>query len=124
MNAIDVFLSDVPPQVDNRQEVGLNLLGRLKADWARSGHDERLLSVVRKLEAGLDDPKGAPDFTGSESPVISTRLSVGDMTIGTIGTIMRFDIARDVTLDELRIELHFPADEKSAEFFQAIAKMN
>jgi len=121
VNAIDVFLADEPPHVENRREVGMNILGRLKADWARSGHDDRLLNVIKKLEAGLD-VSDAKEFTGADTPVISTRIQVGDTTIGTIGTIMRFDTARDVTLDEIRIELHFPADEASAEFFKAIAE--
>ncbi len=118
VNAIDVFVSNEPPHIENREEVGRNLLGRIRSDWAKSGHDERLMTLLKKLEDSLNDASKAEDFKDSQSPVIATRFQIGDTVVSTIGTIMRFDTARDVTLDELRIELHFPADSASAAFFQ------
>ena len=37
--------------------------------------------------------------------------------IRTVGMVMRFDTAVELTLDELRVELTYPADETARRFF-------
>jgi transcriptional regulator with XRE-family HTH domain len=116
-NSIDVFIANKNPTVENYQEVARNLLGHVRSDWARSGHDERLLELMKRLENSLDDGFETDPLHSSDSPAIPMQYKIGDSTLSTIGTIMRFDTARDITLDEIRIELHFPADEPSRNFF-------
>jgi hypothetical protein len=52
--------------------------------------------------------------------VVCARIRVGEETISTFASALRFETAREVTLSELRIELIFPADDRTREFFQAL----
>ncbi len=49
---------------------------------------------------------------------------MGDEIISTYSAVLRFDTARGITLSELRVELIFPADDKTAEFFRALDREN
>jgi transcriptional regulator with XRE-family HTH domain len=64
------------------------------------------LDALRALCAAHPAPRGA----GTPGPVLCPRLRVGDQVLRTLTTICRFGNAVDVTLDELRVELIFPAD--------------
>jgi len=55
--------------------------------------------------------------------VVTTRFRLGEQLVTTVTTIVRFDVARDVTLEELRVELVFPADEASAQVMRALAEV-
>ncbi len=45
------------------------------------------------------------------------RFRIGDLVVPTITVVAQFGSPRDVTIDELRIELTFPGDEVGREFF-------
>jgi hypothetical protein len=49
--------------------------------------------------------------------VVCPHFRVGDQVIRTVGMVMRFDTAVELTLDELRVELTYPADEIARRFF-------
>jgi hypothetical protein len=55
--------------------------------------------------------------TTSSGRVLCPHFRVGDDVVRTISVIAQFGGARDVTLDELRVELFFPADADSARVF-------
>jgi hypothetical protein len=46
------------------------------------------------------------------------HLRIGDQVIKTVGMVARFGTAREVTLDELRVQLVFPRDEEADAFFR------
>jgi hypothetical protein len=50
----------------------------------------------------------------------TSRPVAGDRLIRTLGMAARFDSVLEVTLDELRIELLYPADEDAKEFVHAV----
>jgi hypothetical protein len=50
--------------------------------------------------------------------VLCGKIPLQDQEVKTIATVLRFDKPVDVTVAELRIELIFPADDPSAEFFK------
>lgn len=52
---------------------------------------------------------------------ICPRLRIGDEIVRTITMVARFGSTREVTLDELRVELVFPADDAAAAFFRRAA---
>ena len=54
--------------------------------------------------------------------VICPRLRLGGDIVGTLTMVARFGATRAVTLDELRVELIFPADEFSDAWFRRAAR--
>jgi hypothetical protein len=50
--------------------------------------------------------------------VICPHLRVGGRVIKTISMVARFGTAREVTLDELRVEMIYPADDVAEAFFR------
>lgn len=120
-NLVEVFLANEPPHLINRIEVGINLLARVRQDWARSGHDARIEELMKRLEQELASAMPTAKLDGV-SPVIAAQIDVAGTIISTVGTIMHFDTAREITLDELRIEMFFPADDASEAFFIQFAQ--
>lgn len=59
-----------------------------------------------------DTPR--PDAVSEGAAVVCPRIRMGEQVLSTITTVVRFGNAREVALDELRVELMFPADEVSA----------
>lgn len=49
------------------------------------------------------------------------RFRLGDRVIRTFTTVMRFEHAYEVTISERRVELMFPADAGSDDFFRTLA---
>ena len=54
--------------------------------------------------------------------VICPRLRLGGDIVSTVTMVARFGATRAVTLDELRVELIFPADEHSDAWFRQAAR--
>ena len=54
-----------------------------------------------------------------EKPMLSLQLNLGQVTLNLFSTITTFGTAADITLQELRIESYFPADEQTKDFFTA-----
>jgi hypothetical protein len=48
-------------------------------------------------------------------------LRIGDLELRLFSTIMTVGTPQDVTLQELRIETFFPADEASEQFWNSVA---
>lgn len=121
VNAIEILLrpDGLRPVVENWSEVAAWSVRRLRAESMADGpgsQAERLLDVVLKLPdvAAIDralyleqhlPPTLVVKFVRGE-----TRLSLFSI-IATIGTPL------DVSLQNLRLELFFPADDQTAEWF-------
>jgi len=103
--------------VENWHEVVLAGVLALRRDAARCS-DATLDALLRRAEghAAAIAPGPAPMHDG---PVACPRFRVGDRTVRTISSVMRFDTAVEITASELRIELMFPADDDSEQFFRA-----
>ena len=81
--------------------VGSNLIRRYT--------DQAAQAAVAELPPG-EAPK--------DELIVCPEFIAGDRVIHTIGMAARFDAVLEVTLDELRIELLYPADEVAEEFFR------
>lgn len=75
---------------------------------------------MRRAEAIV---KGvSPSDAALSSPVLHTRLRVGERLLNLTGSVASFSTPRDLTLAELRIELIFPADAEAEQFFAELAE--
>jgi hypothetical protein len=92
---------------------------RLQDEAARFPHDEELADLLR---LATEAAKGAPRTPATESPpTLCPRFRIGNEIVSTITVIAHFHAAHDVTLDELRIELIYPADEAGEHTFARLA---
>lgn len=121
-NAIDAFLGEGPvrQKLDNWNEVAWTTVARLRTEISTSGADDRLRSLLQRAEALVKDVPPPTDAVLA-SPAVCSRLRVGDRMVHLTSTIASFSAARDLTLDELRIELIFPADADAEQFFEELA---
>ena len=124
VNLVDAILGPGPVRkmIDNFSAVGWLLIRRIRREVAQAGPDERLQELLERAEAYM---KGVPvdaDDLGAEL-LICPHLRIGDQLIRTVSMVARFGTAREVTLDELRVELVFPRDDEAEAFFRRSAQV-
>lgn len=104
--------------LENRAEVGHQLADALERDALTSGDAGLLADHAALLRLLADTPR--PREVEGAPPVICPRLRFGGQTLSTITTICRFGNALDLSLDELRVELVFPADAQTEALLRAM----
>ena len=107
----------------NWEEVAGDLIRHLHAEVAARPSDGRARAL---LEEVLRYPGVPPRWRSREaesgpSPLLTVVFRKDDRQLRFFSTIATFGAPRDVTLDELRIECWFPADESTAELCRALA---
>ncbi|SPF28193.1 hypothetical protein POI8812_00491 [Pontivivens insulae] len=113
---LDLMMSDhLPPLVENWAEVAHHAAHRLRLESAAQGGVPRLDMAAAHLSA-----VGKPRREALQ-PVIPTVLRMGDQRLAMFTTLSQFGTPEDVTLDALRVELYFPADQATRELFEALA---
>ena len=106
--------------IDNYAEVAWATVARMRREVVAAGQDERLRSRLALAEELIADvPR--PLLEAIDSPVIATRIRMGNQVIRTVSAIASFGAAHEVTLNELRIELVYPADLVAEDFFRQLA---
>ncbi len=124
INLVDAFLGPGPirEMIENFSAVGWMFLRRMRREVADSGPDERLQELLERAEAYMKDVPVDVEDPGSEF-VVCPHLRIGDQVIKTVSMVARFGTAREVTLDELRVELVFPRDDEGEAFFRSGAQV-
>ncbi len=124
INLVDSFLGPGPmhEMIENFSSVGWMFLRRMRREVANSGPDERLQELLERAEAYMKDVPADVEDTGADL-VICPHLRIGGQVIKTVSMVARFGTAREVTLDELRVELVFPRDEEAEAFFRQSAQL-
>jgi len=100
--------------IENWEEVARMSLARLRRDLGgahvRDPTDEALLKTIDSALARLGD---APDVSQSRHLLVTVRFRRGELSLNLFSTQATLGTQLDVTLQELRIEMFFPADEQS-----------
>lgn len=99
--------------VPNWAELAWVYLDRMKTMERRTG-DARFAELGNLVRQVLGD---TPRPDTEPSAHITAQVKVGDLTLSLFTTFVRFENARDITLSELTVELIFPADEVTTNFF-------
>ena len=107
------------PLVENWEPVAWVGVQRLEDDLHRHPGDPELMALVDLASKAVRGFEQAPDV-GSDL-VICPHFRFGDTVVRTVSVVAQFGSARDVTLDELRVELVFPADAEAESFFRSAA---
>ncbi|BEK94235.1 helix-turn-helix domain-containing protein [Nocardia seriolae] len=118
-NMIDRYIADstAPGAAADWREVAWVARARLRAQLARAPLDDRLPGLIGRLDTMLDDLP-APD-RDPDGLVAHPTFRIGAHLVRTGLLAARFDAAIDITLEELRIELFYPLDPGSEEFFRS-----
>jgi transcriptional regulator with XRE-family HTH domain len=122
VNVVDAIFApgSIREALDNFPAAGWTFLLRLRREVEESANDERLQALLERAELYMRDvPRVGLEHGGDI--VICPHLRVGDRVIKTISMIARFGTAREVTIDELRVEMIYPADDVAEAFFRESA---
>ena len=125
LNAADVGVGDslleacgpegaLRPLIANWAEVARYLAARLQTEIEHHGGDPVLARHRDAILAGLKRPMPDP-----VSPILPVVYQLGEDRLSFFSTIAHFGGAADVALDDLRIELMFPADEATTALLRA-----
>ena len=123
INLVDAVLAPgrFREMIENFSAVGWMFLRRMRREVADSGPDERLQELLERAEAYMKDVPVDVENAAADL-AICAHFRIGDRVIKTVSMEARFGTAREVTLDELRVELVFPRDEEAEAFFRDGAK--
>lgn len=102
--------------VENWPEVAHFTMLRLRAESAKAGGVPELDDTVAALAK-----IAATQVHAADAPVVPTIYRMGDQRLSLLGTIAQFSTVADETLDDLKVELFFPANPESAALLHALA---
>lgn len=107
---LDLMISDTPASViENWPVVAHHTAARLRIESMAQGGLTRLDEVAEKLS------RVAGPVEMSPVPVVPVILNTGSLRLSMFSTIAQFGTPEDVTLEDFKIELYFPADPQSAD---------
>jgi transcriptional regulator with XRE-family HTH domain len=109
---------DMRPFVENWEEVARDVVRHLHEQIAAAPSDGKSRALLDEVLAWPGVP---PSWQTREAgsmplplPLLTTNFRARDTVLRFFSTFATFGTSRDVTVDELRIECMFPADEASA----------
>jgi len=106
------------PWIANWPDFAGALWARVRREAAAGAPDPALLSLVEEVEAMAPNPDKPPDapLESPLSPILPLVLRRGDLTLAWFSTIATLGTAMDAELEEMRIELFFPADDATERY--------
>ncbi len=119
-----VFAPDgIRPLISNWEEVGGDLIRHLHNDVAAAPSDTVARDLLREVLGypGVPPRWGTRELGAQTPPLLTAVYRKGDLTLRFFSTISTFGTPQDVTLEELRIECSFPADEATAKTCRELA---
>lgn len=102
--------------VENWPQVAHFTALRLRAESSANGGIPELEAAIEHLKSFVKPSTDAP-----LAPSVPTVYKFGDQRLSMFGTIAQFSTVADETLDDLKIELFFPADSQSEALLKALA---
>jgi transcriptional regulator with XRE-family HTH domain len=102
--------------IDNWDDIAWVGVCRLQAEAGRFPQDDELAELVELAASAVSDLPRRP--ADASTRVLCPNVRVGDDLVRTISVVAQFSAPLDVTLDELRIELVYPADDHARRFFE------
>jgi len=100
--------------IENWEEIARLTLARLRRELGgahvRDSNDEDLLKTIEPVWTKLDD---APRLSEPLPPLITVRFRRGELALNLFSMHATLGTQLDVALQEIRVEMFFPADEQS-----------
>lgn len=110
------------PYIDDWERLARRLLGRVAREHMQSGR-ESLRELLSKLLAypGVPSDFRTIDPSLDVEPAFELHVRYQGQRFGFLAAVTTFIAARDVTLEELRIESYYPLDDATERFCRALA---
>jgi transcriptional regulator with XRE-family HTH domain len=104
------------PWVANWNAVARSLIQRVHREAVGGLPDQKTLSLLEEMKsyAGVSDVVQTPDFTAPITPIQAIQFRKGTLAVDFFSAVTTLGTPLDVTLQEIRIECFFPADEQTA----------
>jgi transcriptional regulator with XRE-family HTH domain len=114
---------DMRPVLRNWEELAIDVLRHLHNQVAVAPSDTKARALLEEVLAYPGVPEGwrTRELDSAPQPLLNTVFGSGDLELRFFSTITTFGTPHDVTLDELRIECSFPADDATAEFCRKVS---
>jgi len=109
--------------VVNWEEVAGDMIRHLHGDAAAAQSDSRMSSLLNEVLAypGVPSRWRTRELGAQAAPLLTAIYRAGDVELRFFSTVTRFGAPQDLTLDELRIECSFPADDATDHFCRELA---
>ena len=111
------------PKLANWEEVARHLVSTTYAEILADGGEPKALAFIEEVMLYPDVPQSFRKLRFEErpSPVLTLDYVVGGKSLSVFTTIATLGTPQDITLQEVRIECFFPADERSDALFRSLA---
>ncbi len=111
------------PKLANWEEVARHLVSTTYAEILADGGEPKALAFIEEVMSYPDVPASFRKLRFEErpAPVLTLDYIVGGRSLSVFTTIATLGTPQDVTLQEVRIECFFPADERSDALFRSLA---
>lgn len=121
-NLLDAFLAPGPARelLTNFAEIAWSLAARFARATAGMRENPELVALERRIERYLEGVPRPPSDASGELVVCPT-FRIGGELVRTVGMTLRFGPSRDVTLEELSVDVLYPRDEVAERFFRDLA---
>ncbi len=118
------------PVIDNARQVGRYLLRRVWQELQTQAQDQTAREIFNRIADWHPDmvgPAGVPLFDDDAAertppPMLPVALAADGFRASLFSTLTTLGIPQDVTLQEMRIECFFPADEASRHALEALSR--
>lgn len=109
--------------VEDWESVARSLVERVYREAVGGVPDETTLQLLDEILAypGVPRRLRSPDLTTPSSPFVPVGFRSGDRRIRFFSVVTTLGTPQDITLQEIRIESFFPADEETKEHVGALA---
>jgi len=113
---------DMRSVLRNWEELAIDILRHLHNQVAMAPSDTKARALLDEVLAYPDVPAEwrTRELGSTPQPLLNTVFGKDDLELRFFSTITTFGTPHDVTLDELRIECSFPADDATAEFCRRV----
>jgi transcriptional regulator with XRE-family HTH domain len=115
-NVVRLMFGPLRPYVGNWEQTGEALVQRVHREAVGGIPDPetaRLLADVLTLP-GIPEAWQRPDFSAGQLPILPVEFARDDVAVSYFSMVTTVGTPQDVTLQEIRVEAFFPADERSA----------
>ena len=111
------------PKLANWEEVARYLVSTTYAEILAAGGEPKALAFIEEVMAYPDVPASfrRVRFDDRPPPVLTLDFLVGGKSLSVFTTIATLGTPQDITLQEVRIECFFPADDRSDALFKSLA---
>jgi|SRR5579872_850009 len=109
------------PLLVNWDEVALDMLAHLETQVRHAPSDAVASALLREILALPNLPARAHPDGARPAPLLTATYACEGRELRFFSTLATFGTPHDVTLEELRIECMFPADDATREFCRALA---